>query len=119
MKLAVSLALLLTGATQQPAFDLEVFRLRAGSFRYEILMRPTCVAHQGVRGSFLMDTPQQDGLPFSVSTIVTAGAIVSNITTSVDGDLSEAVATEVGGVFNDIAEALIRQMIADCKTVEL
>jgi hypothetical protein len=67
----------------------------------------------------MMDTPRQEGLPFSVTTIVNAGGIISNITTSGYDGLTDASATEVGNVFNDIAERLVRKIIADCKSIDL
>jgi hypothetical protein len=117
MRLALVAFLFLV--SEPPAFDLPSFHAHAAGFHHTILMLPTCVGHIGVHGSFMMDTPQQEGLPFSVSTIVTPGLIASNITTAGYAGLDDHAAAEVGNVFNNIAEVIVRKIIDDCKSIEL
>lgn len=105
-----------TLAPAETAFDLAVFHQRAAAMRHTIIQTPACVDHKGVRGEFVMEVPAQDGLPFEVTTIVGPGGIYSSLTTPGERALSEADAQDVGGVFNDQAEALVRVIIDRCKS---
>lgn len=111
----LSLAALFLCAAAPSDFDIALFKHHVGELNHTIVQSPSCVGHEGVHGSLVMETPQQAYLPFSVTTIVGPRGIYSSLTTTGDDSLSEADAEDVGGVFNDQAEKIVTKIIADCK----
>lgn len=95
-------------------FDMAAFRQHAGELHHQIVNTPTCGGRQGVYGQFVMETPQQEAMPFSATTIVGARGIFTNLTTPGDTALSDSDAADVGKVFNDQAQKLVSKIIADC-----
>lgn len=110
------MVLLLCAAAPEPeGFDLALFHQHAVDLHHTITATPTCVGHDGVRGLFVMETPRQEFLPFSVTTIIGPGGISSNLTTN--GDLlSDGAADDIGAVLNDQAEKIVAKIITDCES---
>ena len=103
-----------------PNFDLDAFHrhAQAGAFQHKIVRAPECAEGRGVRGAFVMETPEQGELPLSVVTTVGPAGTKSFVMMKGPTLFSQAVLSDVANTFNEEAKVLVKKIIMSCRSAE-
>jgi hypothetical protein len=93
--------------------------VQAGVFQQKILQSPACVKGRGLSGEFVMDTPEQNELPLSVTTMVGPAGARSFVVTKGPDLFGADVIYDVANTFNEQAKKLVSKIIADCTSLAI